>query len=117
MVGASGQGYGRVLEFLRERYGVMRFRFEDDCILTDKRSFRRMLEPLIERRIDIEWHTPNGVVANHLDEGIVRLMKRAGCVRTAIGVGSGNQRVLDCIVRKKPRLDNEGSPTCGVCVD
>jgi anaerobic magnesium-protoporphyrin IX monomethyl ester cyclase len=47
----------------------------------------------------------NGIRADLADEELLRRMKQAGCLRTAFGVESGNQAILDSVIGKHLKLD------------
>ena len=51
----------------------------------------------------VPWIMINGIRANLADEDVLGAMKKAGCIRAAFGVESGNQAVLDAI-KKHQRL-------------
>jgi radical SAM superfamily enzyme YgiQ (UPF0313 family) len=53
----------------------------------------------------VPWIMINGIRANIADEELLGAMKRAGCIRAAFGVESGNQAILDSVVDKHLTLD------------
>lgn len=53
----------------------------------------------------VPWIMINGIRANLADEELLGRMRQAGCIRTAFGVESGNQEVLDRIIHKQLTLD------------
>ena len=53
----------------------------------------------------VPWIMINGIRANLVDEELLGKMREAGCVRTAFGVESGNQRILDTVIDKHLTLD------------
>jgi anaerobic magnesium-protoporphyrin IX monomethyl ester cyclase len=92
------------IKHLVERYDVRHFHFEDDNLTLYKPRFKKILEGIIENRLRITWDTPNGVRADMLDRELISLAKESGCVYLMFGVESGNQRVLDTIVKKDLNL-------------
>jgi len=70
----------------------------DDSFNIDVRRVRRICELLIAEKLNlIPWIMINGIRANLADEETLRLMRRAGCIRTAFGVESGDQVILNSI--------------------
>jgi len=57
---------------------------------------------VLNRGLKFTWDTPNGVFANTLDEDMLRLMKKTGCIYLVVGVESGDQWVLDNVIHKQP---------------
>jgi radical SAM superfamily enzyme YgiQ (UPF0313 family) len=53
----------------------------------------------------VPWIMINGIRANLADAELLGAMKRAGCIRTAFGVESGNQEILDQVIHKSLKLD------------
>ena len=52
------------------------------------------------------WIMINGIRANMVDDGdATRGCRQAGCIRTAFGVESGNQAILDDVIGKHLTLD------------
>jgi radical SAM superfamily enzyme YgiQ (UPF0313 family) len=59
---------------------------------------------IVERKLDIEWFTPNGVRADALDENLLWKMKKSGCKKIRIAPESGVQRVVNNIIKKDLNL-------------
>ena len=90
------------LQNLVENYGVKHIHFEDDNLTLDRPRFMRIMQGVLDRGLKFTWDTPNGVFANTLDEEMLQMMKKTGCVYLVIGVESGDQDVLDNVIKKKP---------------
>jgi radical SAM superfamily enzyme YgiQ (UPF0313 family) len=90
------------IENLIRHYGVRHLHFEDDNLTLDKPRFMQLMNGVRERGLKFTWDTPNGVFANTLDEEMLRAMKETGCIYLVIGVESGDQWVLDSVIRKQP---------------
>lgn len=59
------------------------------------------MQLIIKNNLNIPFTFPNGLRADYIDEELVILMKRAGLYRTALGVESGDQHVLDSIGKQE----------------
>lgn len=92
------------IRFLIEKYKIKHFHFEDDNLTLDKNRFKKILDAILNAKLNISWDTPNGIRADFLDEEILTKAKRSGCVYLIIGVESGDQSVLDNIIRKRLSL-------------
>jgi magnesium-protoporphyrin IX monomethyl ester (oxidative) cyclase len=88
------------LEYLKERYHIKEVHFEDDNLTLDKDRMMLICDKMIRNNLKLSWTTPNGVSIKHLDEELIKKMKEAGCYRMFIGVESGNQRVLNEVIKK-----------------
>ncbi len=90
---------------LKERYGIEELIFEDDNVTFDKARAKKIFGGMIERKLDFVWDTPNGVAAYSLDTELIQLMKKSGCYKLNLALESGNQEVLNKIIKKPLRLD------------
>jgi len=94
------------VEHLVQKYGIEEIQFIDDNLTCDKKRARAIFEGIIERKLDISWSTPNGVAVWTLDEELIRLMKKSGCYELAVAFESGDQDVLNNIIKKPLNLAN-----------
>ena len=88
------------IEQLVNTYHVKQVDFEDDNLTLDKKRMETICDLIVERGLDIEWYTPNGVRADGLDENLLTKMKESGCKKIRIAPESGVQRVVDQIIKK-----------------
>ena len=78
----------------------------DDSFNIDRQRVLDICQRLVEEGLDkVPWIMINGIRANLADEEVLGAMVRAGCIRTAFGVESGNQAILDSVVDKHLTLD------------
>jgi len=85
--------------------GVREIVFLDDHLLFDRARAIRIMKGLIERNYDLTWKSMNLPIFC-LDDEILDLMKQSGFYLLVISVESGNQYVLDHIMKKpQVRLD------------
>lgn len=92
------------IDFLVNEYHVECITFLDDSILTDRKRAEAIFQGIIDRNYNLELKVGT-LAAWHLDEDIIRLMKKAGFSRIGIAIESGNERVLHKIIRKPLRLE------------
>lgn len=92
------------LEFLLKRYNVRHIHFEDDNLTLHRKRFEKILDGITERGLNFTWDTPNGVRADTLDKELLVKCKQTSCVYLIMGVESGDQYVLDHIIKKKLSL-------------
>lgn len=88
----------------KEKYGIQSLVFDDDNIIGNKRFFKRLLELMIEKKLELPFIFGAFAVFLLTDE-ILALMVEAGCKGVNISVESGSQRVIDEIVHKPIKLD------------
>ncbi|MCX5835246.1 MAG: radical SAM protein [Deltaproteobacteria bacterium] len=93
------------LEQLVTKYGIRHIHFEDDNISLHRSRFEEILDGVQKRGLNFTWDTPNGVRADTLDRGLLTKCKETGCVYLIIGIESGDQGVLDKVIRKKLSLE------------
>ncbi len=76
-----------------EEIGVL-----DDSFNINRRRVHEICELLIAENLNhVPWIMINGIRANLANTELLAKMKMAGCKRTAFGVESGNQAILDSI--------------------
>ncbi len=92
------------LDYLVKECNIELLNIMDDNILFDKERAKYIFNEIIYRKYDIEIRIDN-VAIWHLDEEIIRLLKKAGCTRMGISIESGCERVLHKIIRKPLKLE------------
>jgi magnesium-protoporphyrin IX monomethyl ester (oxidative) cyclase len=92
------------IEQLVENYNIKQIDFHDDNLTLDKKRMEAICDLIVQKGLEIEWFTPNGIRADTLDEKLLYKMKKSGCKRVYLAPESGVQRVVDQIVKKKLNL-------------
>ena len=80
---------------LVERYGVREINIDDGTFTTNRQRVIDFCQRMRREKLNLIW-TCNGRV-DHLDDDVLKEMKRGGCKMTRLGVESGSQEVLDKI--------------------
>lgn len=83
----------RVLRILVHQYGIKHILFDDDTFTILKKRLEKICRLIIEEKMDLTWTCLARV--DSVDEGILQLMKKAGCWQILYGIESGDQQVLD----------------------
>jgi radical SAM superfamily enzyme YgiQ (UPF0313 family) len=94
----------RHLEYLIKNYNIKHIHFEDDNLTLEKKRFNKILNGIKEKHLSFTWDTPNGVRADTLDKSLLVKCKQVGCTYLIIAIESGDQYVLDNIIKKKLSL-------------
>ncbi len=82
------------IEYWNKRRGVKDFVFYDDALLINSEdSFLFILEGLINKKLDIRLHTPNGIHARMINEEIAYKMYQAGVETIRLGFETVTPRV------------------------
>jgi magnesium-protoporphyrin IX monomethyl ester (oxidative) cyclase len=92
------------IEQIVKTYGIHQIDFLDDNIAFNRERLVKICNMLIEKRLRIEWCTPNGVRADALDPELLALMRKSGCQKILIAPESGVQRIVDDVIKKKQSL-------------
>jgi radical SAM superfamily enzyme YgiQ (UPF0313 family) len=88
------------IEFLARERGVQHFEWLDEDLLANRPAIFEFLQRLSQADFEITWAADIGLIAVYLEEALLELMARSGCVGFRIGVESGNEEMLRRI--KKP---------------
>jgi anaerobic magnesium-protoporphyrin IX monomethyl ester cyclase len=92
--------------WLVKELGAQEIGVLDDSFNIDRRRALEICDRLIAEGLNhVPWIMINGIRANLADETLLGRMREAGCIRTAFGVESGNQRILDAVIHKQLTLD------------
>jgi magnesium-protoporphyrin IX monomethyl ester (oxidative) cyclase len=92
------------LEQIVKTYGVKQVDFEDDNLTFDRNRMEVICNEIIQRKLDIEWYTPNGLRVDRLDTDLLMKMRQSGCQRIMVAPESGVQRVVNQIIKKNQDL-------------
>lgn len=101
--GVRGRAIDDVLsemEFLYDKRGVRHFEWLDDDLLFFRKEFKELLRRIIDKQWNIYWSANNGLISSSIDEELMDLMQRSGCIGFKIGIETGNAEMLKKI--KKP---------------
>lgn len=93
------------MRLLKDRYGIEEIMFEDDNVTANAKRAKHLFSRMIEDRLDFVWDTPNGAGVWSMDEEMIDLIKKSGCVQLNFPVESGSQHVLKHIIRKPLNLE------------
>jgi anaerobic magnesium-protoporphyrin IX monomethyl ester cyclase len=83
--------------YVSRTFGIKDISYWDDTFTLDRQWIEEFCRLIIDRGIDITWSCTSRV--DRIDEGILQLMKRAGCWCISLGVETGSDRLLE-VIRK-----------------
>ena len=99
--GRSPEGVAAEWQHLVRELGATEIGVLDDSFNIDRKRVHALCDLLVSGGLQhVPWIMINGIRANLADEETLGRMKSAGCKRTAFGVESGNQVVLNGIDKK-----------------
>jgi len=85
-------------EFLQAKeLGLKEVHIIDDGFTTNIERAKEICDLLIREKVNIGWHTANGIRADRVDLELLKKMKQAGCWGIYLGIESGNQEILNKI--------------------
>ena len=86
------------IKFVHEKYNTKFFYFIDDTFTMNKNRTSEICKLLIKNNMDITWICDTRI--DTLDEELLYIMKKSGCIRVKIGVESGSERILKMIKKR-----------------
>jgi anaerobic magnesium-protoporphyrin IX monomethyl ester cyclase len=92
------------IEELVRKYKVNHIHFEDDNLTMSKERIDRICDLIFERNLKITWDTPNGIRADTINEETLIKMKKSGCKEICVAPESGNQYVVNEVIKKRVDL-------------
>ncbi len=94
----------RHIDYLVKNYNIKYLHFEDDNFTLEPKRCQDILKGMVDRKWDLRWDTPNGVRGDTFDVSLLEECKSSGCTHLIFGIESGNQRVLDEVIKKRLKL-------------
>ncbi len=85
---------------LVNEYDIKEIHFLDDNLLFDRDRSKKIFQSIVNNGINIYWRTPNGVAVNKIDEELIVLMKASGCYHLSLAIESGNNYILNKVIKK-----------------
>jgi len=83
----------KMIEYLKERYGIKDICFYDDNFLLNKRRVFEICRLMKQKKLNLVWSCDSRV--DLVDAEILKVMKEAGCWEISYGFESGSQKILD----------------------
>jgi radical SAM superfamily enzyme YgiQ (UPF0313 family) len=94
------------IEHCRRQLGIRDFAFYDDALLVDSGThIHPLLDQVLKRQLDCRFHTPNGLHAAYVDDGLASKMYRSGFKTVRLGLETSN---ADEQRRRGFKVSNEG---------
>jgi radical SAM superfamily enzyme YgiQ (UPF0313 family) len=101
------------MSFLDKQFGVREVTFLDDTFTLNEKRVYKICELINKKNIDMTWY--GTAQANVRDMDIFKAMKSAGCWIVAVGIESGNQKVIDLM--QKGTTKEKMQATCQGVLD
>jgi len=92
------------IELLCEKYKIRHLDIHDDNFTLSKKRTIEICKGIIERNFDLTLRASSGVYLPSLDKEVLFLMKKAGFYELWFGVESGNQEILNKVIKKSLKL-------------
>lgn len=93
------------LEFLKRTYDMQEFQMQDDNFTFNRNRVMKILDLLIEKKLDLCWCTPQGTDVMTLDREMIAKMKRSGCREITLAIETGDESVNRDIIGKPIKID------------
>ena len=89
------------IEHLYNKYNQRYFSFMDDNMTLSKKRTLKITREIINRGLDIQFDTPNGVAIKSLDKEVMDSLVEAGLVRICVAPESGSEFIRNKMMKKK----------------
>lgn len=91
------------IKYLYDRFEQRYFSFMDDNFTLNRRRTLEICRGIIDKGLDIQFDTPNGLAINSLDHEIIEALVAAGMVKCCLAVESGSPAIRNKIGKKLPQ--------------
>lgn len=81
------------MKHLRRRFGVRHVNIYDDLFTMNRRRIEELCGLLQEKPLGMNFNC--AVRVGHADDGLLRLLKKAGCLMVSLGIESADQGMLE----------------------
>ncbi len=88
------------ITLLYEKYGIRHISILDDNFTISKKRTIQICKEIVRRKLNLTLEALSGVYAPTLDKEVLTWLKRAGLNFMYLGIESGNQKILDNVVKK-----------------
>ncbi len=92
------------ITYLREKYNINAFMFQDDTFIIDKKWALEICDRILDNGLDLKWGC--NVRANLVSKDLLTRMKAAGLRKIFMGIESASQRILDDIYNKRITIEH-----------
>lgn len=82
------------MEYIRDTYNVRKIRIADDNFSFDIERAKRICRLMIEKKLNVTWINVGGLRVDKVDDELLYLMKKSGCIGVGLGIESVNDRIL-----------------------
>ncbi len=90
---------------LIEKYEVMEIYIDDRNFLRDLDFAEELFERIAKAHLNVNWAFPRGLTVWRYSRKLVDLLKEAGCYTVTLDILSGNDRVLNEVIKSPQDLD------------
>ncbi len=87
--------------FLKNKYNILHVDFVDLTFALNRNWTIEFCNKMIDQKINIAWSLPIGTRVENLDDNLIKLIRKAGCIRVLYSPESGSKETL---ARIKKRL-------------
>ena len=110
----SAENVLQEIDWLVNNYGIRHINFQDDNFNASKKRTIEICQGLIKRKYNLTILAPAGAFIPTLDEEILTWLKKAGLNNLRMSIESGNQEILNKIIKKRIDL-NQIKPIVQIC--
>ena len=112
--GRSPENVLEELELLKREYRIDSIAFFDDNFAFNRKRIQAICRGILEKGLNINWIAPNGITVKTLDKATLTLMKESGCSMLNLAVESGDEYILNSVIRKNQSLEQmrEAAENC-----
>ena len=88
------------ISFLYEKYNLRYINFMDDNLTFNEELARKIFQGIIDRDLNLQFDTPNGVSVRTLNEPLIDLMVKVGLVKINLAIESGSDYIRNKCMKK-----------------
>ncbi|MBR9705312.1 B12-binding domain-containing radical SAM protein [Candidatus Pacearchaeota archaeon] len=98
--GRSAKNVVDEIEYVYKKFNQNHFSFNDDNISLSKSRTIEICKEIINRGLNIQFETPNGLSIRTLDEEVIEWLVKAGLVRVSLAIESGSDYIRNNVMGK-----------------
>lgn len=98
------------MEYIQKKYKISHFKIIDDNFFADIKRVREIAQGILDKKMKFTWDVECRVdyfKKGYIDDSLLKLLRKAGCVQFTLGLESGSQDALDRMMKETTVEQNE----------
>jgi anaerobic magnesium-protoporphyrin IX monomethyl ester cyclase len=101
----SAESVCQEIEYLYHEHGTRYFNIMDDNFTLDKKRIKQICQFIIDKKLDLSFDMPNGIMTTTLDDDVIDALAEAGFAYCFLAIESGSDFMRNKVMHKQLSLE------------